>query len=257
LLKKLKLFSEGGKVEPTYANMGKMIMSGGLGPLAIKKMNEGGMMGSGAMGLASMLSEGGTAGPLGEPVYASAGFRRKTVGSGGFLPATSGTGYTPTTSGTGYTPVTSKTAYTPVTSGTAYTPVTSGTSATVAPLSYTAPAPIATSAAPLASAGLPTQASDYYAIPAGQSFAQAQEHGLVENPYAWTFQNIDNTNDYYVMGSAKDDMMMVPTGGQPGVNSNVAFDNYWRAMDRAAGGDGGVGTTGLTAAGVPGDGGDN
>jgi len=50
-------FDKGGQVEPTYANMGKMIMSGGLGPLAIKKMKEEGMpMG---MGLASMLSEGG------------------------------------------------------------------------------------------------------------------------------------------------------------------------------------------------------
>ena len=50
-------YDEGGQVEPTYANMGKMIMSGGLGPLAMKKMKEEGMpMG---MGLASMLSEGG------------------------------------------------------------------------------------------------------------------------------------------------------------------------------------------------------
>jgi hypothetical protein len=57
-------FNQGGQVKPTYAAMG-------LGPLAMKKMKEEGMpMG---MGLASMLSEGGTAGPL----YASEG--RKSV----------------------------------------------------------------------------------------------------------------------------------------------------------------------------------
>jgi hypothetical protein len=65
------------------------------------------------------------------------------------------------------------------------------------------------------------------------------------NPNMWNFQNIDSTKDYYVM-SGGDDMGMVPVGG---------YDNYWRVMDRAMGGDGGVGTTGLTSAGVP-EGGD-
>lgn len=69
--KALGLFSEGGQVKPTYANMGKMIMSGGLGPLAMKKMKEEGMKGGGMMGLASMLNEGGTAGPL----YAAGGYK--------------------------------------------------------------------------------------------------------------------------------------------------------------------------------------
>lgn len=49
--------SDGGQVKPTYAAMG-------LGPLAMKKIKEEGMKGGGMMGLASMLSEGGTAGPL-------------------------------------------------------------------------------------------------------------------------------------------------------------------------------------------------
>jgi hypothetical protein len=70
LREKVLGFSEGGQVNPEYANMGKMIMSGGLGPLAMKKMKEEDMMGGGMMGLASLLSQGG---PVSKVKYAQSG----------------------------------------------------------------------------------------------------------------------------------------------------------------------------------------
>ena len=222
LAKKLKLFSEGGKVGPLYSAEGDKAKASQAvlnSILEQKKKKE-------ARKNQTLLEN--LAGVEYNAIGGPAGFRRNTSSTiGGFLPVT----------------------------GNSFAPVTGGTQASTARtnLNYT-PTPISTTraAGPLStSEGLPTSVNELYNPQSVKSFYQSNEGSLDENPYAWTWQNIDNTGDYYVMGSANDDMMMVPTGGQAGVGTNNAMDNYWRVMDKAAGGDGGVGITGLTSSGSP------